>query len=30
MTNDLDQIPVPTNGKGPHPVAEPAPASGRR
>ena len=25
MTNDLDQIPVPTNGKGPHPVAEPEP-----
>ena len=25
MTNDLDHIPVPTNGKGPHPVAEPEP-----
>jgi hypothetical protein len=27
MTNDLDHIPVPTNGKGPHPAeSEPPPA----
>ena len=25
MTNDLEHIPVPTNGKGPHPAAEPRP-----
>ncbi len=25
MTNDLDRVPVPTNGKGPHPAAEPGP-----
>jgi hypothetical protein len=25
MTNDLERVPVPTNGKGPHPVAEPEP-----
>jgi hypothetical protein len=23
MTNDLERVPVPTNGKGPHPAAEP-------
>ena len=26
MTNDLERVPVPTNGKGPHPVTEPEPA----
>ncbi len=26
MTNDLERVPVPTNGKGPHPVAGPNPA----
>ena len=25
MTNDLERVPVPTNGKGPHPVATPEP-----
>jgi hypothetical protein len=27
MTRDLDRVPVPTNGKGPHHVDEPAPAA---
>lgn len=26
MTNELERVPVPTNGKGPHPAAEPDPA----
>lgn len=30
MTNELERIPVPTNGKGPHPVAEPTPPDGER
>jgi hypothetical protein len=25
MTNDLERVPVPTNGKGPHPAAKPEP-----
>jgi hypothetical protein len=25
MTNDLERVPVPTNGKGPHHAAEPEP-----
>ena len=25
MTNDLERVPVPTNGKGPHPVTDPEP-----